>query len=650
MAPRRLRRRQAALDALRRRRQGPQVGAASTGTTSSPAGRRGIRLGALLVGLTVFQIWGTAAPALAHGGGAELADYSPASRISYTLALAASVLVAGAALLRPLIGVPTEGARRLIVTAGAAGVVATVVVAIDRREVGQYSASALLLAVGLAVLFRARAWPPVPIGGALVVLLAWDALRDGALAGLLMVGHVLVAAVWSAAVLASATAERGTRLAVARRLSPIAVASAAGATVTGVLSARDRGVSLDGIAVTSFGTVVLVKAALLVVVALLGLGVRIALRRRAGAPRLAGGLARAEFGAMVATVVVGVVLTSLPSPGPPPREGVPLLRTVTLDDRSAGVLVLPQRPGRNLVQVMTERYTELRVDGRTYVPKALPTAEGYWAVVDLPEGRSRLEIRQGGEVVQQVLDVGSAPVPTPQAEPDAECASAALGALLGGSQAPLAACPAQALDDRDAGALRALVVELDRRKAGKIRLVLDRTPRSTAAEKVVAEQADAAGIELVASGSADATLALAGWDAALTTLSALAKDPPPVYGTYLAPWLVQDPIVAATGTSPLSPLWFNPDEDAAVGYLLALRRVAPNQSATSAGLAAYLDVRAARGLTNADPGEAIRIFASTSGFEIMPMGTVDGAPMKHGVRVAWQPRGSLTPVSTPLPR
>lgn len=560
------------------------------------------------------------------------------------------MLVGGVALLRPLVGIPTEAARRLIVTAGGAGTIATVVVAVDRREVGQYSASAVFLVAGLAVLFRANRWLPVPIGIALVVLLSWDAIQESATAGLLMVGHVSVATVWSAAVLASATAERGSRRAVARRLSPIAVVAAAGATVTGVLSARDRGVSLEGITVTTFGSLVLVKVGLLAAVALLGLGVRIALRARAEAPRIAGGLARAEFGAMALTLGVGVVLSSLPSPGPPPREGVPLVRTVTLNDLAASVLVVPQRPGPNLIQVMSERYTELRVDGRTYVPEPLATAEGFWAVVDLPEGRTRLEIRQGREIVQQVLDVGPAHVSVGASAPDAECASAALGALLGGSQAPLAACPSQLLDERDANALRLLIGNIAGRGVRSLRLATDTTPRSVAAEKLVAPAARAAGMRIVDSGTADATLALAGWDAAVTELSGLAKSPPPLYGTYLAPWLVQAATVAATGTSPLAPLWFNPDDDTSLNYLLALRRVAPEQSATVAGLAAFLDARAARGLGGTAPGASVRIFAATSGFEIMPMTESGGRPMAHGVRISWLPKGSLTPVSTPLPK
>ncbi len=620
-----------------------------TGRTSSRAGRRAIRSGALLVGLTVLFSVAGSTPALAHGGGAEIANYSVPSRISYVVALAAAVLVAGIALLRPWTGALTEGARRLAVTAGSAGVIANGVVAADRREVEQYSLSAVLLVAALAVLFRANRWLALPVGVGLVVLLSVDALQDTAAAGVLMLGHVLVAAVWSGAVLTSATAAPGTRLAVARRLTPVAVIAAVGASVTGVLSARDRGVSLSGITVTSFGSVVVLKVALLVLIAALGLGARLALRGRS--VRLAGGLARAEFGAIALTLVVGVVLSSLPSPGPPARAGVPLVRTVTMDDAGTGVFVVPQRPGRNLVQVMTDRYTEIRIDGRTYYPQLLPTAEGYWTMVDLPAGRTRLEVRQGREVVQQVLDLGSVASPAVFDGPqDTECASAALGAALGGSRLPLTSCPSQALSDRDADALRALITYLDGRKVRTLRLVTDVTPRGRAAQATVAAEAKEAGIAVTTVDKADATLALAGWEAAHRGLADLAKSAPPTYGTFLAPWLLQDPIVAATGTSPLTPLGFNPDSPAVLDYLIALRRVGPEQSASVAGLAAFLAARKERGLADADPGSTVRLFAATSGFEIMPMSGPDGEPMTHPVRFSWLPKGSLTPVTTPLPR
>jgi hypothetical protein len=353
---------------------------------------------------------------------------------------------------------------------------------------------------------------------------------------------------------------------------------------------------------------------------------------------------------MVTTLIVGVVLTSLPSPGPPPRTGAPLVRAVMLNEASTGVLVVPQRPGRNLVLLMTDRYTEVKVDGRTYQPKASALSEGYWVSVDLPAGRTRLEVRQGRQVVQQVLDLGSEPSPAAFGGADElECAAAALGALLGGSVEPLTSCPSQSLSERDAGALRALVANLAGRKVTSVRLVGDRTPRSVAADKVITDAARKAGIKVSTKDRSDAVIATAGWETAHAALSERAHSTPATFGVYLAPWLLQASIVAATGTSPLSPLWFDPDSEAVVGYLLALRRVAPQQSATSAGLAAYLAARAARGLPDADPGTTVRLYAATSGFEIMPMQNADGTPMKHGgTRIVWLPKGSLTPVSKPL--
>ena len=575
------------------------------------------------------------------------------------MALAAAALLAGVALIRPLAGPATETARRLLATAGAAGVVAAGAGAVGNLSGPRYLALVPLLALTAAAALRGPALVSLAAGATTVVWLCWSAIRDSLGDALLMLGHVGVAVIWAGAVLATATAEAGTRAALVRRLGPVALGAGVLASVTGVLSARNYDVTLDGITITDFGTVVVLKAALVVAAGSLGLGVRFLLRARRSASSSANGrgggvLARVELGVLATAIVAGAVLTSLPPPGPSPAAGAPLIRALTLDDVMTGLAIVPQRPGTNLVHVMTDRFTEVEVDGRRYRAEARPGSSGLWAEVELPAGRSLLELHQGRQVAAQIVNTGSGPAQDGLSDPDAaECASAALGAALGGSKVPLGPCPSQSLSPTDAGTLRGLVGSLGARGVKSVRLLTDASPRSVAAEKEVRAAARKAGFGVYsdgwpAKGAPDAVLALAGWSAARLDLDTLrAAETPPLYGTYLAPWLVEAGVVAATGSSPLIALPFDPTSPQAQAYVVALRRVGPAESASAAGFLAFL---AARG--EVLPPRDVLLYAATVGFEIMPLGGGPGSSdgMNHsGVDSTWFGGGALTPVSTRLP-
>jgi hypothetical protein len=318
------------------------------------------------------------------------------------------------------------------------------------------------------------------------------------------------------------------------------------------------------------------------------------------------------------------------------------VRLITIGDAGTGLVVAPQRPGLNLVHLMTDRFTEIVVAGRRYEAVARPETEGLWAEVELPAGRSRLELRQGRNVAQQVLNAGAGPRQELLAGPDgAECAAAALGSLLGGSVAPLGACPSHALTEPDADSLRLLVHNLAGRKVRTLRLVTDSTPRAAAAERLVRTAAAADRVTVRAEGPGDAILAVSGWGVARRALGVLRSEPPPLYGTYLAPWLVHASIVSVTGTAPLAALPFDPQSEPVRAYVAALRRVGPGQSATSAGLAAFL---AARG--SVVSGE-VEVYAAPGAITVMPMG--GSAAMTHDDRgPGWLAGGALTPVSKNL--
>jgi hypothetical protein len=274
-----------------------------------------------------------------------------------------------------------------------------------------------------------------------------------------------------------------------------------------------------------------------------------------------------------------------------------------------------------------------------------------WAEVHLPPGRSLLELRQGRQVAAQIVDTGSGPQQATLAGPDgAECASAALGAGIAGSKAPLAACPADALVPADATALRALVGSLGTRGVKRLTLITDTSARGAAAEREVRAAAGAARIAvsegLPADGKPEAVLAIAGWQISELRLAQLNRGTPPLYGTYLAPWLVQASMVAATGGSPLAVLPFDPTGPDARAYLAALREVGPTESASTSGYLAYLAA-----LGRPLPPHDLLLYAATVSFEVMPMGGDEGdaGAMAHGgIDLTWFAGGALTPVSKPL--
>lgn len=579
------------------------------------------------------------------------------------MALATAALLAGVALIRPLAGRPTELAKRAIVAAVGVGAVAALVGAIGGLAAPRYLLLVPLLVLGAAAALVGPGLFGVPAGALIVGWLCWDTLRASAGTAVLLLAHVGVVAVWAGAALASATAAPGGRAAVVRRLGPLALGAAVLAAGTGVLSAHNDNVTLHGITVTDFGTLVVLKVALLVTAGALGLVVRALLRaRRAtvasrdGVRRGPGVPARLELGVLVLALVVGSVLTSLPAPGPAPATGVPLARAIDLDDALTGLVVAPQRPGVNLVHLMTDRFTDVDVAGRRYRAQPRPGTQGLWAQVQLPAGRSLLTLHQGRQVAVQVLDTGSGPDQGALSGPDQgalsgpdgpECAAAALGAVLGGAKTPLPPCPSQTLVPADAAALRAAVAYLGTRGVNQLTLIADASPRGVAAEREVRAAARTANITVPEAGGPrtgppQAVLAVAGWQTSETMLDALKAGPAPTYGTYLAPWLVQYSLVAAAYGSPLAVLPFDPAGPLAQAYVLALRQVGPLQSASTAGFYAYLAA-----LGRPLPPRGLLLYAATVAFQILG---ASGSGHGHGGSgTTWLGSGPLTPVSLPLP-
>jgi putative copper export protein len=614
-------------------------------------GRRPVRAGLLLLLLTIGQIIAGAGPAAAHST-LSTTQLSDGVRLARSLALAAAVLVAGLAVTR-LRGPLNRAARAVLVAAVGLGAAGSVAVIVDGLPAGRWVVLLVALPVAAAALLLTPVWGGGLAAAGLLVLLSYDAWRDGIYGTALMLAHLLTAALWLGAVVSSATAPAGERVAVLRRLSPVAVGSAAALVVTGVLAAHREELRLSGLTITPVGKLVVAKAALLLAAAAVGLLVRYLAARS----RTAGPFARVELGVLLGAALLGATVTGLPGPGPAPIAGAPLVRRLEIDDAATGLVVVPQRPGTNLVHLATDRFSDIEVAGHRYTAEQRPGAAGLWAVVQLPAGRSRLQVIQGRHVVQQVLNTGpaaaaGAPVdPLHIAGPDGpECLTAALGATLGGSRAPLTDCPDRALRPLDATALDALVNQLAGRGVKNLAVLHDGTARSAAALAVVQKAAGAQHVAVKAQSASapnltgvDAAVMVSGWQPTADALVATRKHPP-LYGTYVAPWLFTTPLVAAAGGSTYAPLHFDPQGDQANAYLAALRRVGP-PTATESGFLSYLQAR-----QQPEAGGNVSLYAGSSSISVMPM-VVPGQPQHHddGGALGWLNDGATTPVSRTLP-
>jgi copper transport protein len=250
----------------------------------------------------------------------------------------------------------------------------------------------------------------VALAGAAVAVAALDALRSHAAAtrgSTLPVWaaaiHLLSASVWLGAVAAFAVAmfcartDGAARIAAAcrGRFAVLAVGSAALVATTGLYQAGVEVTSLDGLLVSFYGRVLLVKTALVAVVVGLGALNFVWLRRHG---RLSRRLAVAELtvGALV-LLAAGTLAASLPARGPQwsaPRPVRPVTIWGQQQDLLVAATIRPNRPGRNLVGVVVAssrrpapaavRQVSVRLPGGGPLPLPQYAAGRYVGSIDLP--------------------------------------------------------------------------------------------------------------------------------------------------------------------------------------------------------------------------------------------------------------------------
>ncbi|NKQ58298.1 hypothetical protein HFP15_36150 [Amycolatopsis sp. K13G38] len=311
---------------------------------------------------------------------------------------------------------------------------------------------------------------------------------------------------------------------------------------------------------------------------------------------------------------------ALPEPDEPPVPGISLLRDVSLAGQQVPVLVSPQRPGRNLVHVPVAGLTVAGVPATQRLG-----ADGYWAEVDLPAGRSDITLAADGDDTSLEVDTGDGP----GLDVDPECATAALGGLVAGRQEALTSCPSASLSEEDAGSLTKMLAFLARRGAKAVTLVSDDSPRGAAAATVVR----AAGLRVTSEPSPDGALVVvSGWEKAYQALTG--PLPSYLYGVYLAPWLLNGPIVKSVPSSTI-PLRFDPREQTAVSYAVALGDSFGGESPSVAGFRNWLGAQ--------QPAGKVQLFASAQ-VSVMPYMDHDHA--ESGGQ--WVPGGTVVPVSVPL--
>ena len=403
--------------------------------------------------------------------------------------------------------------------------------------------------------------------------------------------------------------------------------------------------------------------------------------RPAGRPR-AGELNRLAVGGLVLSFAAAAVLAVLPLPPAAPHPGEPLLRPLALGFRHLAVLVTPMRPGPNLVHigdandasglpsghhapvapVLTGTVTVSIGDGAQPVPvTARDGASGGWAVIDIPAGAGSLTVTADGVPGTVPIAVGSAPAEGADARtqrtlagPDGpECVSAALGALAAGAGLPGRPavpgasgvdCPSEELTAADAATLTDFVTFLKGSGVSSLSLVTDDSPRSVAAGELVRSEAARRALPVSATPSPeDGLMVLTGWTPAADTVrranARVPGAPPSAQGIFLAPWLLTPPVMTLSESSVLG-LQFNPQDIQALGYASTLVGVFPKETPSASGYRAWTQQLGI-------PVDPRASFYSGAPINV-PMGPDD---QEHGSNpAAWFPSGAIVQVSPPIDR
>ncbi|MFE1291098.1 hypothetical protein [Streptomyces sp. NPDC058751] len=340
---------------------------------------------------------------------------------------------------------------------------------------------------------------------------------------------------------------------------------------------------------------------------------------------------------VITSVLAGMTVShgsGRPEAGTP---GVPVLRTAEAGAQRVPVLVVPNRPGFNLVGIAADDAAAGTDPARLTSGRRYSGSERTWVGVTLDSGDQRLYLSVNGTPASLDVDTGGEPAAvsaTLRGADGPECASAALGALLAGSERPWSSCPADRLTAADAGMLRSTVRFLAKRGARTVALRADDSPRDRAAATVVREAAAREKMTVVAPGEgAPPLIVVTGWAAAEAQVEEVGTGRVKAGGTYLAPWLLSPPVLGPSAGQ-IIPLRYDPRGPAAERYLSALSRRFPGEVPSAAGYEAW------QRQSGGDFAPALMYAAAEVYIPGMPAHEHGGAD--------WLTSGMITAVSGPL--
>ncbi|WP_153040189.1 hypothetical protein [Actinoplanes sp. TFC3] len=332
-------------------------------------------------------------------------------------------------------------------------------------------------------------------------------------------------------------------------------------------------------------------------------------------------------------VIVGMLVNRPAATRLPEPAATPVLRHLTSLPGAPAVLVVPGRPGVNVVHLLTAgAQAGTRADA-LIATAARPGAGAGWAEVRLVPGRNRIWLRAAGVLTSIDLDAGEAAPAATVAADLPECAATVAGGLIAGRSVPWRGCPDEQLAPADVRALNATVDFLAGRDVPAIALASDTSPRGVQAAAAVRARARAAGVRITGPGDSRVPYLLtSGWSTADGILRRVAADVLPAQGVYLAPWLLSAELLDVPAGQ-VTGLDFDPGSPAAHAYLTALHEVFPEDPACTGGYRSFAGAEAA------DP-TPVRLFASSR----LVMPGMDG----HGGTQRWLPDGAVTAVTGPL--
>jgi putative copper export protein len=461
-----------------------------------------------------------------------------------------------------------------------------------------------------------------------------------------VLAHLAAASIWVGGVLhvvlVTATAGRTDGAQAARRFSVFAVFSSALLVGSGVVLMLVHHIGRAVLAGSTYGHVLLAKMAALGLAVVVGF----TMRRRATArparwwPRLI----RTEAVVLASALGLGAVLVGLPDPEPAIALTAPGLAHVRLGDESGTLFLVRRNATSGWLEYVAgdDDAPDVRISTGG-AQEWHPTNDGAQVTtVALDDGSARLRLHYGAKTIHFRLPATA----LPRTQPDDPITADHTGQLqyaLGRSLAAAASTTADRVDAAAECPPAATAVD-EGRAFGHALIALGITTARVLGDGSSRAREFARGVVTagVAASARERAVVLAGdQDSALAALQRLANSA--TGGIYLAPWLLDGDVLAATRERALPLLavasLVDPMAPLADRYRGALNTLAARAQPSEAGLLGFLSV------VTPELTASLRVYAAA------PVGFLPGilnVGHEHG-SVGWFPNGTLAPISVAQP-